>query len=596
MKLDNGTPHLDPLPSTWPERLAVADLLLTEISSATETEFLTTGAELQSFFDRADLISQMSSEMVGKVSGAAVSSNIAPLHGILQQMEEYLKHEESETERIARDLRVMLVLPAKIAVSLVAFNRICQSMKLEGDGAGQNQAKCVPFAGDVQRLSVHFQKTAATILDSRQQVSAVVDQTLQVLQLAVEQRQQAQGILEKTQASLASLGEVNHCCSTAASAISTASDALSGRIAEVVMSMQFHDIVRQQIEHVAWALDDLRGSLAGGFSGYDTAPALAQKAALTCRLQVAQLNHAREELVAAVLRIVDNLRGIAAQEERLAEDTSVMAGVADQTGSSFLTGLGKDLVAFGAVLDESSRMNEKLIAATNQVAQAVQKIVDHVSHLKNVSNELEQLARHARLEASTAKNTMERDTFAEAVQLLADEAVTQTSAVSAVLTEITRTAGSLCSRTRSDASELDREVEGMVKSLPSLHRSLQGINYSLTCCLEKMHMAVQSLRNDINSATGAITAHYQVTQVVDQVNDELCAIIDEAQMIAPQGSVEECSLLYLTERYTMESERRIHCSIVRRDKGKLKETAMAASVVVAAMPLSDALEDNVELF
>ena len=608
MFMDNNVPafNVNSLPSSWPARLASASRLLMEISGTTEEEFLATGARLHDFYDRAGQISQMSSEMAGQVSGEEISHTIGRLREILVQMDEYLVHGEKETEQSSQTLRSILLLLDRTAAPLSGFRKINKSLrmlgistKIESARLGQSAAGFDTLANDVAQLSIQVLEKAGTILEQKELLTSVIRQTLnQVLDLGVEQKGQVKGILERTQASLAALTEVNSRCSTAASAIAEASGVVSRNIGEVVMSMQFHDIVRQQIEHVAEALDDLQNSLESEGEDRDgMAPALAQTAVGICQLQAAQLSHASDELNGAVGRIVDNLHGIAAKEARLSEDTSAMAGVADQTGSSFLTGLEADLTVVGAVLDQSSQLNRALTKAMNTVAETVTEITAFVSDIEFIGEEIELIALNAQVKAAlTGDDGAALGVLAEAIQRLSVDAIAQTSAVSNMLTEVTNATEGLCNSARADATELDQEVEEMVSSLPGLLQSLQRVNDSLSECLQNMQGAVGTLCTDIDAATNGITAHFQVTQVIDQVRSELCTIIDEARLIAPSSDAENGNLMQLADRYTMDSERKIHHSMIKKEEGASTQPVPADPVSEVSSPASDGLGDNVELF
>ena len=62
---------------------------------------------------------------------------------------------------------------------------------------------------------------------------------------------------------------INTRCSSSVADVSAVSDEVYRAIGDVVMSMQAHDIVRQQIEHVDEALTDLRHGLSTGTAGAD---------------------------------------------------------------------------------------------------------------------------------------------------------------------------------------------------------------------------------------------------------------------------------------------------------------------------------------
>ena len=597
--------------SAWPVHLGRMNERLSDVAGTTEDEFLAIGAKLHDFYRRAGEISDMSTDMAGQVAGEEISQAIKGLQEITARMGDYLTRKEQETEKSSQTLNNILQLLDNAAGPLSGFKKINKSLrmlgistKIESARLGQSAAGFETLANDVTQLSVQVSDKAGTILEQKDSLSAVIRQTLvQVLSVGGEQRKQVRGILDKTRLSLAALTDVNERCSSAAAAISAASTEVSQNIGEVVTSMQFHDIVRQQIEHVAEALDDLCGRLNAYGTEENVAVKQAEDAGAVCELQSAQLRHSGAELETAVQRIVENLRGIAAKEARMSEDTREMAGVADQTGSSFLTEMKDDLAVVATVLGKSSETNRTLAAAMNTVVETVGEIAGFVGDIENVGEEIELIALNAQVKAAlTGEEGAALGVLAEAIQRLSVDAIMQTSAVSGTLKLITEATDGLCSSVNADASELDVEVQEMVDSLAGLLKSLQNVNENLGCCLSTMKEMVQSLSTDIENATTGITAHHKVTRVLNEVVEELSGVIGEARRIAPSGFRSESaeSLLRLADRYTMHSERKIHASIL--NGGSVVTPAVGAIALAGEKSAdmqsgeADGFGDNVELF
>ena len=592
--------------SAWPAHLERMNERLSDVAGTTEDEFLAIGARLQEFYRRAGEISEMSTEMAAQVTGAEINEAIRGLQEITARMGDYLTRKELETEKSAQTLNEILLLLDRAAGPLSGFKKINKSLrmlgistKIESARLGQSAAGFETLANDVTQLSIQVSDKAGTILEQKDALSAIIRQTLaQVLTLGGEQRRQVRGILDKTRLSLTTLTDVNERCSLAAAAISAASAEVSQNIGEVVMSMQFHDIVRQQIEHVAEALDELRGRL----DDREGSAGQAEDAGAVCELQSAQLRHAGAELDTAVQRIVENLREIAAKEARMAEGTREMAGVADQTGSSFLTEMEDDLAVVAAVLGQSSETNRTLAVAMNTVVGTVGEIAGFVGDIENVGEEIELIALNAQVKAAlTGEEGAALGVLAEAIQRLSVDAITQTSAVSGTLKLITEATDGLSSSADADVSELDGEVQVMVDSLTGLLKSLQRVNEKLDNCLSTVKETVQSLCTDIEHATTGITAHQKVSRVLSEVVGELSGVVSEARRLAPAGFGLESAegLQRLAERYTMHSERKIHASIFNGGS-VVMPTAGAVPLTgeQADMPPgeSDGFGDNVELF
>jgi methyl-accepting chemotaxis protein len=343
--------------------------------------------------------------------------------------------------------------------------------------------------------------------------------------------------------------------------------------------MQAHDMVRQQIEHVDQALSELKGRLAAGAAGAD-------EVASVCEMQTAQLRHAAGELDAAVQAIIGNLREVARKQSGLSHETSGMAGIADQAGGGFFTGMQKDISVVTGALLESSKVNRSLCIAMGDVADTVGEISGFVGDIEKIGEEIKLIALNAQIKSAyTGDEGAALGVLAEAIQRLSIDAINHTTAVSGTLQAIISVTEDLSHGVSSEASSQEGEVHGMVTSLGSLLGLLREVNETLHRSLSSMDDAVTRLSTDIDQSTAAITVHRKVSQVLEGAVSGLERIRAEARRLAP-ASGERAGLAELAGRYTMHSERRIHQSL-------FKEVAPESQ---APPPADEGLGENVEFF
>ncbi|KAF0215131.1 MAG: methyl-accepting chemotaxis sensory [Geobacteraceae bacterium] len=600
--------------SLWVERLARLSAELRTIAGSTETEFLGIGAGLHDFYQRAGEISRMSSDVVSRFAGDEVNGAINGLKEILDHMCDYLNHAEHETAQSTGTLGRMNELLSKVTEPLAGFRKLNKvlrmlgtSTKIESARLGQRAAGFDTLAEDVAHLAVQVNEKSGTILEQKEELSAVIRQTLsRILAMEDEQRDHVRMILDKTRQSLATLCDINSRCSAVAADISDASAEVSQNISEVVTSMQFHDIVRQQIEHVQETLDELCGKLNEmsvhkeelksdisdriGETGY------------VCELQAAQLRHACDELMSAVESIIGNLQGIASKEVHMSDETHGMAGVADEAGSSFFTEMESDLSLVTSVLGESLETNRKMSSAMNTVAGTVGEIVRFVGDIENIGEEIELIALNAQIKAArTGTDGAALGVLAEAIQRLSLDTLLHTSGISETLTGITEITESLYAGVEKEAAVLESEVLGMANELGDLLRPLRKVNEALGALLIRMDESVRDLSADIGRTTSGITVHRKVVQVLDSVVDALNEIVAEAHALVPvaPGSDAAEKLKAVAARYTMHSERNIHALVTEIKSGKAAPAATQGKVsgpLILPEKAADELGDNFELF
>jgi methyl-accepting chemotaxis protein len=568
----------------WSSGLAEQAARLRVVAGTTEGEFLAIGATLQDFYQRGAGISTLASEMMGEVAGDQVSETIGALGTLLDEMGRYVSRAQQETGESSATLRETLELLDRVSGPLTGFRKVDKvlrmlgiSTKIESARMGQSAAGFDTLASDVGNLAVQVNLKANVILSRKNELAKAIEQTLVgALRSGSEQYGRVAGILDKTRGSLGTLTTLNERCTSAASSITAVTGEVSRNMGEVVMSMQAHDMVRQQIEHVDQTLTELAAGLAAG-------RVEAGEVALVCGMQMAQLRNAADELERAVQAIIGNLREVALKQHGLSRETSSMAGIADQAGGGFLTGMQQDISVVCAALLESSKSNQRLCAAMGSVAETVGEIALFVEDIETIGEEIKLIALNAQIKSAYAGDEgAALGVLAEAIQRLSIDAIGHTTAVTGTLQAIDgvtrRLNGGLCG----ESASVEAEVHCMVARLGTMLDLLRGVNEALFRSLTGMDGEVARLSRDIDQVTSGITVHHQVSRELELVVLELELITTSAHAIAP-AAARDANLAELAGRYTMQSERMIH-------------SALLGAVEPEQAPSEAEFEDNVELF
>lgn len=592
--------------SEWSALLARQQDRLQILAGSTESEFLAIGDRLQDFYQRAADIGGAFAAVVDQVGGEETQEAMQGLARVVDRMGEVLTILEDVTERDTRVLEKTLQLIARVDEPLAGFKKIMKSLqvlgtstKIESARLGQLGADFEILAGDVKQLSVLIREKSADVSGRNSSLSAQIRETLaQVSYLEAVQRENVRLVLDKTRSSLKTITAVHENCAEVAMAIAAASSDVSRNIGEVVTSMQFHDITRQQVEHVHEAIGCLQQRLTivpletGDCAGKE----LVIEASSVCQLQHAQLLHARDELMAAVFSIVENLRGIASKERAIAGETGGMVGVADRAGDSIFTEIEKSLGFVASALAESSEANRNLSRAIGSVAATVGDILVFVDDIEEIGEEIKLIALNSQIKAAlTGNRGAALGVLAEAIQRLSVDACEQTAAVTDTLREISRITGVLFSGDAGDCRAMDEETATLDSDLKGLVDSLCGMNSRLMVTLARTDEAVHALSNDIETATAGITVHETVAAAVDEVAAELQEIMAQAVEVVPEAAMAD--LTELSARYTMQSERKVHVAVIGALPGEETPVAEGGGILPPdTAEDSDGLGENVELF
>lgn len=589
----------------WHQRLTGIGSRLALLNGSTEEEFLAIGARLHDFYGRAGEIEGMSRQVAELILGEEIDRDMAALHSIVDRIADYLSRAEAESDQSATTLQTILTHISCVNEPLEGFRKIIKNLhmlstavKIESARLGEGAAGFNTLAEDVERLSVSIKEKSAAILAEKDTLSAMIGGTLaRVTATEAEQQGNVRQILQRTRESLATLAEIHGRCSEAVAIVTSSSAETAESIAEVVTSLQFHDITRQQIEHVKEALDDLGPNLTG--QAGDPVKR-AGEVADVCELQEAQLRHAREELSAAVARIVENLRAIARLQTRMSDETRAMAGTADRAGSSFFADMENGMGRVTEVLSDNAAANRNLASAMESVVASVRDIAGFVTDIEEIGSEIELIALNSQVKAAnTGEGGAALGVLAEAIQHLSVEARTRTGAVSDTLRKVTEVTESLSHGIDTDVRFIVEEVDGLIGEIRSLLGSVRGVNEGLLDLLGRVDTAVQSLSHDIDLATGVMTVHETSAAVIDEVLAEIDGVVREVRPFVPASAAhaKELRLQELADRYTMHSERKVHDALVagKGAKGAPAPAVFAAPAALAAAG-DDGLGDNVELF
>jgi methyl-accepting chemotaxis protein len=580
--------ELGRLSAAWSTTLEGIAAELGMISGTTEDEFLAIGARLNDFHQRGCGISALATDMVGEVAGDHVTSAIEELGQMLDSMGRYVGRAQNEIDASAQTLREILGLLDEVSGPLSGFKKVNKvlrmlgiSTKIESARLGQSAAGFDTLASDVGDLSVQVNDKAAIILNRKDELTRTIGQTLTgMLDSGARQHNQVMTVLDKTRASLEALTAINARCSSSVAGVSQVSEEVLRNIGEVVMSMQAHDIVRQQIECVERTLKELQGKFSTGQAGADDAVCI-------CDLQSAQLRHAGGELDQAARTIIESLREVARKQSGLSAQTSGMAGVADQAGSSFFSEMEKDISVVSDALLESTKVNRSLCVAMGAVVDTVGEIATFVGDIEKIGEEIKLIALNAQIKSAyTGEEGAALGVLAEAIQRLSIDAIDHTGAVSGTLQAIIAVTQRLNEGVVCETSGLETEVHDMVARLSALLDVLRQVNETLRRSLCRMDDQVAQLSTDIEQVTAGITVHQKVARVLDRAVEQLSGISRDARQFAP-GAGTGMNLDEIASRYTMLSQRKIHQS----------HLVGAPLVEQKSVPAADdGLGDNIEFF
>jgi hypothetical protein len=590
--------------------LSLVAVELDEVAVNTEDEFLAIGERLMDFQQRATAISAVVNAMVDQLRagrGATARDDLASILNILQRSVTSSRQQGGAQH----SLRLLKERLEQVTTPFMGFSQLNLQLKLLGtytkiecSHLGDKARDFVALADHVVSQSDEVSRKAEAILGRRDTVAATIQEALATASSMEDaSRESIGGILEKTQRNLYTLTTMATHCATAAGVIAATSSEVAANLGDVVVSLQTHDMVRQQVRHVAEALDELAGRwrthAAGPGAWLRPDRALLVESGQLCVIQTAQLNHSATALSAAVEQIIAALRAVAAREMLLAEETIDLLGTGGLAGTSIFTEMGRDLHEAIDALLAGTEANRQLATSMVAVATTVEEIVHFAADINTIAYDIKLIALNAQVQtANMGSEGNSLGVLAGAIQQLSVAARDHAEGASQVLCDIKSITADMHETARNAAANVEVKFEEMRGILEEVLAALQAMNEDTTSGLTTANRLVLELGADIEEACGAITVHHRLAGVLDKGVAVLDGISQGVMALVPSAEWPTASLASPASRYTMHSERDIHAGIAGGREG-----VAAMGVGVAALPPpvesesdDQGLGDNVELF
>lgn len=594
--------------AAWASTISSSLVTLRELSGATEREFLQIGSEMQNIYLRSSALSQTAQTLVEVASGERAQALIEQLRQMLQEMETYLEHTQIQNSNYCTTFNTVEGQLEQIVGPLEGFNKMSKNLyilevliKTESAHIGEIGGEFINLALDINKLTKQIKEKSTIINEHKVLLSSLIAKNMLWAQSALStQEQQVLSTLGNTVTSITELEATNQQFFRLGSTISSTSTENANHISQVVQSMQFHDIFRQQVEHVAEALEGLLPSIEA--VSLETAPhdevsrqEVISRAGDVCELQEAQLQFASAELYAAVTSIVSNLSDIVGQQKLMAQNIYANSGMSNASGRSFIDDVAYHMSSITELLTDCGGTNNDLAVIMKEVTDTVGKITCFVSDIEGIGQDINLIALNARIKAaSTGPEGASLCVLAEEIGHLSHGDAQRTDTITATLNQIHDTTGTLFAEAKSGEANLAAKLIEMKATLHEILDILETMGSELVSLLSQVQHQVHSLSEEIETLNHGINVHERAKVMADTVLAHLQQIFVESRNVLPASAAFKEDLRRMAERYTMESERRIHEDIASRHG---VQTA-AAPVLAAAKSTSNDSEfgDNVDLF
>ncbi|MBE0500119.1 MAG: methyl-accepting chemotaxis protein [Desulfuromonadales bacterium] len=593
----------------WYEYLSQPGRQLVELHALTEDRFLSFGASLTDFHKRATAVSNLASSIQGKIIGDESSGGIQKLQMLIERMSIFIHDIRTISGQNERALFSICAALEQLQSPLQLFGEITRRLQIIGittriecSGFSDSQNNITHLSDSIRRLGRLIAGDMNEIID---QVAILYDlsKAAHCNESALNNGESARAMAVVAEARSVLEQLVTNSCRARqqSESLTKSSAAVTQSIAEIVSSIQFHDITRQQIEHVTESIEAFGQAISKNFRSGELADreSLEREIADGCRLQSEQLGNSGNELSAAVWRIIESLHSLSANVKNLASDTRELSGDTARGENNFFAAIESAIESVVTVLTDNLATAADSALAINAVVSTSAKMVHLVEEVEAFGAEMKVLALNASIESVHVKaGGSALGVIADSIQDLAREALLQSDRLSTGLIAITKSAKTLSGTNLGEVTSHDLKVATLISDSDLMLTELRQTNAQLLESFARMDQQADSLASDIFVSASSIKVHQEAGAIIDQGIAALNFIADRFDASARPGKRRgDTSLIKgIRQRYSMRSERDIHDRIVGGSKLLQEQPHPRSEKIYRDEAKEHGLGANVELF
>ena len=544
--------------SSWMLDLAGVVEDLRDMNRVTEADFLAAGEKLMGFLSAARSIRADISQLANYISGGSGQRACSALASVLHRSAEL----KQRVEEASLTLSSLGQTAGKIQRCFSGFHEIVLSFqvaatlgRIETARLGGSQAGLGHLADEVRSCT----ETIRTRVENALQAAVGMEQSisLAIQHLSRRDLQQLEALpslVAAVQEALAAFRLRQQQANATSVSLAREFAAFSEAINGLVEALQFHDITRQQLEHVIESLDHI---LSDAHSrGPTRRPSPADVAVMD--LQRQQLLGAANTFASSVQRVKQGLTEAATRGYEMEAETKTLLGlVTEDQQSSFFGDMERCFAGVLGAVESCAAVQDDTAKTTGELQRATAALQSCVDDVRTIWLQVNRLALNATIEA------IHLGPAGEPLSVVAGSMLT-----------LYGNAEQRCNETGESLATLRGAVSSMMPAptqLPSspvpsdsdamtgeLHMSITELGASSErslACSKQISAVAATLCAEVRSASDRFT----VGKLVEETLDRTCGIL---QKISAESSMEPArstgGLEHFAAQYTMLAEREVH--------------------------------------
>jgi len=553
-----------------------------------------------------DELSQTARQLVDIAGGDRVGELMEQLRQVLTEMASYLDQAQQRSMHNSNQIGQVGTVLRQVGQPVEDFRSMAKQLyifevliRIESTYLQDMGGEFLNLATDIRKLSSQIKGKTSAIKGNIDELLKTVGENSRFFEKELSHGEERKSTaIENTEQSLSSLENIHQNYLNSGTLIESISTQNSNDISEIVQSLQMEDTYRQQVEHVVEAIEGVLPLFAQVEEADATNSSEKEQSAIVkigdvCEIQHAQLKFASNVLYESVETIIAKIANLQISQREITADIASGSSTTRQ-GDSFLGEITTNMTAVTDLLREYGSTTATMDDMMHNVLRTMEEVTTFVHDVEQFGSEIIQIALNARIKAvSTGEDGASMSTLSDEVGQLSKDAIRRTDIISKALGEIQSITEAISSESESKQHALSDQLMEMQQRMHQLLGDLENVGGELHILVGQLQHQGQALATEFDQLTRSIHVHNRTRQIASGVQEKLEQVFSASRQLYPASDAFKEELHNLADRYTMESERRIHAEIAQQHGITLKK-----SKPVAAEAETDSGEfgDNVDLF
>lgn len=574
--------------------------------TTSESEFLELGNNLFVCSKTAQEINKQSAQITNSFTDERINQALTDLKTAFITINQQISETENYINCVTRSFHKIIELVNDSTEHLKGFDRLIKrlrmfsiSTRIESERLGSNGRGFLVISQDIDNLTADIHDKSNLIKNNTKLLTTNLKQTIDFILLNDEKRKNESIIVtDEIVRNIDSISNKYEQAGKDLLIVTEISGKISSSISEIVASLQFHDITRQQIEHIINALNEVIAVIRKiSETGKTTQPNNFENEInylyQILILQSAQIGNSREELIRAIDNVLANLTDVRANSSySYSQLESLVSSSNKNDKQKQLEQLSDSLYKLPDAMLKIEELTNELKRAIESAGSFLKNLLLLSHQINEISTEIELIAVNASIKSARAGSEgAVLGVLAQSIQMLSVEAKFLIKHIISLLNQVKDNSIDVSSTEKSADNIYQSKTEEITISIKNKVSFFRELNTQTQEEIKFAKNSVEELDNRIDNIQNKITLSQSVTYITDEVLSTLNSITSDLVKEFNLKGIFKNDLDTLKKHYSMDKEREIHNRIISNKtlwnkEEKQKKTKNG----------ENDLGDNVELF